>query len=114
MGGPDATAIRTTLEAERVRVRERLDGLVRDIEVLFAAAELEPPDDEHDPDGTTAYERAQFISMADAARLRLAEIDAALVALAHGTYGLCQVCGGPIGEERLDALPGTTRCVGCA
>lgn len=110
----DPDAVRARLEAERARVSERLDGLVRNIDALFAAAELEPPDDEHDPDGTTAYERAQFISMADEARARLAAIDAALAALDAGTYGVCEVCGGPIGEERLEAIPGATRCVRCA
>ncbi|QGG94714.1 TraR/DksA family transcriptional regulator [Actinomarinicola tropica] len=114
MPDPDAEAARAQLEAERARVSERLAALVQNVEDLFAAAELEPPDDEHDPDGTTAYERAQFISMADAARARLAEIDAALDALDRGAYGTCAVCGGPIGAERLDALPGTTRCVRCA
>lgn len=110
----DAEATRAGLEAERARVSERLAGLVQNVEDLFAAAELEPPDDEHDPDGTTAYERAQFISMAEAARARLAEIDAALAALGRGSYGTCAVCGEPIGAERLEALPGTSRCVRCA
>ena len=27
--------------------------------------------------------------------------------------GLCQDCGQPIGNERLEALPGSTRCVTC-
>jgi DnaK suppressor protein len=32
---------------------------------------------------------------------------------AHGGYGLCEDCRGPIGEERLEALPTATRCVAC-
>jgi RNA polymerase-binding transcription factor len=31
----------------------------------------------------------------------------------RGTYGSCEVCGGPIGQDRLAALPEATRCVAC-
>jgi DnaK suppressor protein len=31
----------------------------------------------------------------------------------QGRFGLCEVCGGPIGQERLAALPEATRCVAC-
>jgi len=31
----------------------------------------------------------------------------------QGTYGTCEDCGGPIGAERLAALPSATRCVQC-
>jgi DnaK suppressor protein len=29
------------------------------------------------------------------------------------TYGSCEMCGGPIGQDRLAALPEATRCVAC-
>ncbi|TMC91970.1 MAG: TraR/DksA family transcriptional regulator [Chloroflexi bacterium] len=32
---------------------------------------------------------------------------------AHGGYGICEGCGGSIGEERLEAIPNATRCVRC-
>jgi len=41
-------------------------------------------------------------------------IEAALDRIAHGTYGICVVCGDPIGEERLDVLPQTPMCRDCA
>jgi DnaK suppressor protein len=31
----------------------------------------------------------------------------------QGLYGSCEVCGGPIGEERLAAVPEATRCMSC-
>ncbi|MBK5221805.1 MAG: TraR/DksA C4-type zinc finger protein [Acidimicrobiia bacterium] len=99
---------------ERQHVERRLAALVQSFDDLVAAADLEPPDDEHDPDGTTAYERAQFASMAEASRLRLTQIDRALAQLADGRYGTCETCGQPIGEERLAILPSATRCVTCA
>ena len=32
---------------------------------------------------------------------------------AAGKAGICEDCGGPIGAERMEALPEATRCVGC-
>lgn len=31
----------------------------------------------------------------------------------RGAYGTCEVCGGPIGDERLAAVPDATRCISC-
>ncbi|NPA12769.1 MAG: TraR/DksA family transcriptional regulator [Aquificae bacterium] len=41
----------------------------------------------------------------------LREIDKALERMKEGTYGLCEVCGNPIEEKRLMALPWTTLCI---
>ena len=107
-------ALRARLLAERATAERRLAELERTFDELVAAADLEPPDDEHDPDGTTAYERAQVTSLAAATRARRDELDRALAAIDGGGYGTCELCGGPIGIERLEALPGATRCVTCA
>ena len=32
---------------------------------------------------------------------------------AQGQIGICEECGGPIGAERMQALPESTRCVRC-
>lgn len=31
----------------------------------------------------------------------------------RGAYGTCESCGGPIGQDRLAAVPDATRCVRC-
>lgn len=93
---------------------EQVAALVRTFDELVAAADLEPPDDEHDPDGTTAYERAQVTSLADAARARLDDLDRALGSIDTEGFGTCERCGEPIGLDRLQALPGTRRCIACA
>jgi DnaK suppressor protein len=41
----------------------------------------------------------------------LADVQHALQRLDQGTYGLCVVCGQPIPEKRLEALPWTSRCI---
>src|SRR5918993_386827 len=45
---------------------------------------------------------------------RLGNIDEALARIDAGTYGDCQTCGQPIGEERLEANSTTTFCNDCA
>jgi RNA polymerase-binding transcription factor DksA len=102
------------LRGERERVAQQVAALTRTFDEIVAAADLEPPDDEHDPDGTTAYERAQVVSLAEAGRRHLEDLDRAIAGVADGSYGTCERCGGAIGTARLEALPGARRCVTCA
>ena len=44
----------------------------------------------------------------------LNSIQAALGRIEAGTYGICTHCGEPIGDQRLEVLPYTATCVGCA
>ncbi|MET7280757.1 TraR/DksA C4-type zinc finger protein [Kribbella sp. NPDC005582] len=48
-----------------------------------------------------------------AARVALADIDAALFRLAIGRFGDCQQCGRAIPEDRLHAVPMTGLCLRC-
>lgn len=41
------------------------------------------------------------------------EIDAALMRIAHGEYGICQDCSDEIAVERLNAYPTAKRCRPC-
>jgi DnaK suppressor protein len=110
----ERSGLRDQLVRERARSAHQLAELDRTFDELVDAADLEPPDDEHDPDGTTAYERAQVTSLAGAARVRLAELDRALDAIDGEGYGVCERCHRPIGLARLQALPASIRCVDCA
>lgn len=42
------------------------------------------------------------------------EIDEALKRIEEGTYGVCEKCGNPIEEERLEFLPWARYCARCA
>jgi len=50
----------------------------------------------------------------EAARRELEEIDAALRRIGEGRYGVCEACGGPIGLQRLRAIPEARYCVACS
>jgi RNA polymerase-binding transcription factor DksA len=43
-------------------------------------------------------------------QVTLDQVDASLARLADGTYGNCSICGEPISDERLAAVPTATSC----
>lgn len=44
----------------------------------------------------------------------LKEIDEALARMASGKFGMCERCGKPIEEERVELIPWTRYCAGCS
>jgi DnaK suppressor protein len=44
----------------------------------------------------------------------LSGVERALVRLDEGTYGVCDVCGRPIGDDVLSIAPLASRCSACA
>jgi RNA polymerase-binding protein DksA len=72
-------------------------------------------DDEHDPEGATlSGEWSTLEGLRSATAVELADIDAAVARVEHGTYGVCIECGRDILLARLDARPTATRCIDCA
>jgi len=62
---------------------------------------------------TETYDREVDYSLEENSEHVLADIDAALKRIDDGTYGLCAGCGHQIAEERLEARPWATLCIGC-
>jgi DnaK suppressor protein len=58
-----------------------------------------------------AVDRLSEVAVHDKLQVTLADVDRALVKLDDDSYGVCDVCGQPIAEGRLEALPWATRCV---
>lgn len=111
----DTDVARRRLTSLRAEVLAGADARNADFDATVAASVDSNADDEHDPEGATlAFERQQLATLRDRARRRLEDIDAALGRLDAGSYGSCEVCGRPIGDDRLAALPAARRCVRCA
>jgi YteA family regulatory protein len=67
--------------------------------------------DNHPADiGSELFEREKDLALDSLDRETLKEIDQALTRMDEGTYGRCTVCGQPIPEERLEALPHAQTC----
>lgn len=93
----------------------RLAHLTGDFDAVVASSRDTNADDEHDPEGATiAFERSQLDALVVQARRQLIDIEAALGRLDQGDYGVCEVCGRPIDERRLDVRPVARTCVRCA
>ncbi|MBA3279739.1 MAG: TraR/DksA C4-type zinc finger protein [Geodermatophilaceae bacterium] len=94
------------------RASRDVAALTGDFDAIVAASTQSNADDEHDPEGSTiAFERAQVSSLIDRARAAESELAQALGRWEAGTYGYCEICGDPIGYERLLARPAATRCI---
>ena len=103
--------LRTRLESERKHLNE-------EIEQLKAAERIEErregsPFGKREEEATEAYELEKRLAFEKRLRGQLAEVERALKKFEEGTYGLCDVCGQPIDEDRLEALPQATLCMSC-
>ena len=58
-------------------------------------------------------ERERTIAVVRALRSNLRHVDLAVAKIDSGTYGTCERCGSPIGEERLEAIPWALLCIDC-
>jgi DnaK suppressor protein len=63
-------------------------------------------------EGTSmAVDRLAAVSTQEQLLAMLQDIRRARYRVAHGGYGLCELCGEPIPQERLEVLPWAARCV---
>lgn len=80
----DPSTARSRLEAERMRLQETHKA---------------------------AHDLVSNETVLQTVEAQLAEIDAALSRVDAGTYGVCEVCGRPIGDGRLEAMPAARYCL---
>lgn len=113
--GMDATRATALLDELDWAVERRLRHLTADADSLRHDRADATADDEHDPEGSTlSGEWAHVDALAREARAERDEIRAARERVASGTFGVCEVCGRPIAEARLEARPTARRCIACA
>ena len=96
---------RAQLVAERDRVQDQLQELGVDRNSF---------DEGFADSGQVTAERGEVEALVGTLRETLTDIDAALAKFERGTYGICENCGGPIGDARLEAMPMARLCMACA
>lgn len=62
---------------------------------------------------TLEADRNFVLRMRDRQRKLLPKIRKAFERIENGTFGICELCGGEISEERLKVRPVTTLCIEC-
>ncbi len=107
-----ATASRR-LEEERNRLQGIREGIQRDQDEGSSdtGGELSSFDQHPGDSGTETFEMEKNVSLLEQVDDELLEVEGAIQRLERGTYGSCQVCGRPIGDERLEAMPAARFCV---
>jgi DnaK suppressor protein len=110
------------LATQRQLLLDERANYLRSADVLKAQAdslalEHEPGDVQFDEEGgeggTSNVDRELDLVLSAQARAAAIEIDRALAKIDAGTYGLCEQCGQPIPDARLQALPQAALCVAC-
>lgn len=91
------------------RLRDEVAGRVAD-EQAGESAELSHLDQHPAELGTETQQREQDQSLLEQLQGELVDLEDAYARLDAGTYGRCEVCGRPIPEERLEAIPAARRC----
>jgi DnaK suppressor protein len=95
------------LLARKRELDARIGNLLEDV-----VAQSEPEDEEGV--AIESYSRDWAAAALERARGTLNEVEAALVRIKEGGYGVCDVCHISIPKARLEALPWARLCVGCA
>lgn len=104
--------VRTLLETEKQKVKIDIDQLGFDTQTGDARREGSPFG-KREEEATESLEFEKRLALEKQLRDQLAEIEQALKKIEDGTYGLCDICGKPIAEKRLEALPAASLCIDC-
>jgi DnaK suppressor protein len=95
---------RAELEGQQTQLESRLGELhVDDL--------AETQDSNFADGGQVAAEQDEIMALANDLRGQLDDVQHALSKLDSGSYGLCEVCGEAIPDDRLAALPATRFCM---
>ena len=92
------------------RINDLLNGAERTVAEMTDENENFP-----DPNDRASLEsdRNFELRIRDRERKLIAKMQEAIKRIDDGTFGLCDTCGGPISEKRLQARPVTTLCIDC-
>ena len=94
---------RLNAELEQMRAKMRPDGERRE----------GSPFGKREEEATEAFELERSLDLEKQLADIVAEVEHALEKYEAGTYGVCDLCGRPIGSARLEALPQANLCLDC-
>lgn len=97
--------VRARLEAERARLAAQL----RDLHATDGSF-----DEGFADSSQVTAERGEIDALAGSLSESLRDVEDAVAKVDAGTYGVCETCGGAIGEARLEAMPSARQCITCA
>ena len=106
----DSARAAALLEARRIELASELEALRKPVREPGAQLQYGKRVGDHTND---AIEQRTRGMAAEHLQQIADEVGRALEKLAQGSYGLCDGCGQPIPDGRLDALPWASLCIAC-
>ncbi len=105
MDAIDVSAARSTLRAERDRLRIDLgEAIVAPGQMTYGSQAAA---------ASQVFAQQRDLALRDRTIALLSLVDEALERLDAGTFGACTRCGRPIAPARLEALPWAATCIEC-
>jgi RNA polymerase-binding transcription factor DksA len=111
----DTDAFRRRLEEERARLTASAEFLEREnpgsLEDELGEIGSGGTDNHLGDTASATYDRELDQGLEEGVQQTLVDIEAALKKIEEGSYGVCEVCGEPIGAQRLSAIPWARLCI---
>jgi DnaK suppressor protein len=111
----DTAKFQSLLEDERQRLVHAVGFLVREnpgsVEEELGEVSGGGNDNHLGDTAGATYDRELDEGLEEGAQQTLSEIEAALSRIEDGSYGVCEICGKPIGAQRLAAIPWARLCI---
>jgi RNA polymerase-binding protein DksA len=111
----DTDTFRQRLEEERARLTSSAEFLEREnpgsLEDELGEIGSGGTDNHLGDTAGATFDRELDQGLEEGVQQTIADIDAALRKIDEGSYGVCEVCGEPIGAQRLSAIPWARLCI---
>jgi len=104
----DLERFKIRLFEERRRILNDMEKLVKESNELGKNGIMDIGDE-----ASELSNRQLLLSLNEADRKKLLDIEEALERIEEGTYGICEECGEPISIKRLEVKPTSIYCVEC-
>lgn len=102
------------LEEFRKILNAKKDVLIKEaVEALGDMTEIQENYADMTDQASAEVDRNFLLRIKDRERKLILKIDSVIKKIDDGTYGICELCGDPISEQRLHARPETTQCIEC-
>jgi DnaK suppressor protein len=107
----DIPKMKKSLEQKRDELRTAIAGLTEAQPKVVNSDEASEGPQDFEEVAVDFLETHKEQSIQYTEQALLAEVQAALKRIDDGRYGICVVCGQPIPERRLEAIPWAARCI---
>ena len=111
----DTSEFKPLLEQERERIKSAIEHLHQEhpgnLEDELGEVGGRGSDNHLGDMATATFDRELDQGLEEGAQHTLEQVERALARIGDGTYGTCERCGKPIGEERLRARPWALLCI---